>query len=131
VFFSLDLNLYMLNFNFSSNQNRKCQAVLAKLDAIEAEMKRIGFWSADPPDLQAQIQSGELRSYLDAPSFELWLQCVFPPNARAAAQANELPNESQVGLMAMRQYDYHDHIPEAQPLLRQLQEFDRMIVASL
>jgi uncharacterized protein YqcC (DUF446 family) len=117
----------MLNFNFSRKQNQRCQAVLAKLDAIEAEMKRISFWSADPPDLQAQIQSGELRSYLDAPSFELWLQCVFIPNARAAAQANELPNESQVGLMAMRQYDYHDHIPEAQPLLHQLKEFDRII----
>ena len=62
----------------------KHQAGSDKLDAIEAEMKKIGYWSANPPDLQAEIKVGRLRSYLDALSFELWLQCVFLPNAREA-----------------------------------------------
>jgi uncharacterized protein YqcC (DUF446 family) len=41
-----------------------------KLDEIEAEMKKIGFWQENPPDLQAAFASGKMRSYLDAPSFD-------------------------------------------------------------
>ena len=64
-------------------------------------MKRIGYWHASPPDLKAMAVRGELRSYLDAPSFELWLQAVFLPNARHLAQTETLPSDSQVGLMAI------------------------------
>src|SRR5262245_62583605 len=106
------------------NSAHRSEAVLAKLDAIEAEMKRVGYWCESPPDLQAEIRAGRLRSFIDAPSFELWLQCVFIPNARAAAARNDLPNQSEVGVVAMRQYDYHSHIPEAQNLLKLLSEFD-------
>lgn len=102
-------------------------AVLQKLDQIEAEMRRIGYWQENPPDLRARYVSGELRSYLDAPSFELWLQTVFMPNARHAAQTNTLPKDSQVGLMALRQYDYHSSIPEAHGLMQLLNEFDNLI----
>nr|WP_261361997.1 hypothetical protein [Humisphaera borealis] len=38
-----------------------------------------------------------------------------------------MPIHSQVGLMAMRQYDYHSHVPEAQGLLKLLQDFDELI----
>ncbi len=76
---------------------------LQQLDLIEAEMRCIGYWSDNPPNLQAQIDAGELISFLDAPSFELWLQCVFLPNARSAANERRLPETSQVGRMAMRQ----------------------------
>lgn len=109
------------------NSDHRSKAVLAKLDAIEAEMKRVGYWSESPPDLQAEIRAGRLRSFIDAPSFELWLQCVFIPNARDAAASNDLPEQSDVGLMAMRQYDYHSHIPEAQNLLKLLSEFDGIV----
>jgi uncharacterized protein YqcC (DUF446 family) len=109
------------------NSAHRSEAVLAKLDAIEAEMKRIGYWSESPPDLQAEIRAGMLRSFIDAPSFELWLQCVFIPNARAVATRNDLPKESQVGVMAMRQYDYHSHIPAAQKLLELLSDFDAIV----
>lgn len=98
-----------------------------KLDQIEAEMKRIGFWSDDPPDLQGMLARGEMRSYLDAPSFELWLQTVFLPNARHAVQTDTLPSDSQVGLMALREYDMHSVIPEATELTRLLSEFDNLV----
>lgn len=106
----------------------KSIAAAAKLDAIEAEMKRIGYWSAEPPDLRAEVEAGRIRSFLDAPSFELWLQCLFLPNARQAVADDEFPSESQVGLMAMRQYDYHSHVPEARGLMRLLSEFDAIVV---
>ena len=94
--------------------------VNSKLDEIELEMKRIGYWAENPPQF-------EVESFLDAPSFELWLQCIFIPNARAAAAEDSYPAQSQVGLMAMRQYDYHSYVEEAQILLRLLQEFDTLI----
>jgi uncharacterized protein YqcC (DUF446 family) len=102
-------------------------AVAAKLDAIEAEMKRIGYWALDPPDLLAEVARGRIKSYLDAPSFELWLQCILLPRAREAIATGVFPAESQVGLMAFRQYDYHEHVPEAQPLLGLLNELDALI----
>jgi uncharacterized protein YqcC (DUF446 family) len=111
----------------TANSAHRSEAVLAKLDAIEAEMKRVGYWSESPPDLQAEMRAGRLRSFVDAPSFELWLQCVFIPNARAAAARNDLPEQSEVGVMAMRQYDYHSHIPQAQNLLRLLSELDAIV----
>jgi uncharacterized protein YqcC (DUF446 family) len=102
-------------------------ALSQKLDEIEAEMKRIGYWSESPPDLQAQADRGELRSYLDAPSFESWLQALFLPNARHSVETNTLPPDSQVGLMAMRQYDYHSVVAEAHGLMNLLYEFDDLV----
>jgi len=101
-------------------RKEKDKRVLAKLDEIESEMKRIHFWSSDPPKV-------EVSHYSEAPTFELWLQCVFLPKARAAAGKSEYPSKSQVGLMALREYNYHTHVEQAQTLLRLLNEFDRLI----
>jgi len=103
------------------------KSILQQLNAIESEMKRIGFWSSTPPDLQSQLQSGEIKSFLDAPPFELWLQCIFIPNARKATQNDTLPDQSQVSLMATRQYNYHSIAEKAQPLLTLLEDFDALI----
>lgn len=92
-----------------------------KLDEIEAEMKRIGYWS-DAPRV-----GGATSSFTEAPSFELWLQTVFLRNARDAVRARQLPADSQVGLMAIRQYDYHSQVPEAQRLTDLLSEFDALV----
>ena len=100
-----------------------------KLDEVEAEMKRIGYWQENPPDLRARYTSGELHSYLDAPSIELWLQVIFLPNAREAVRTDKLPKGSQVGTMALRQYDYHSSVPEAGDLVRLLNEFDDLVIA--
>ena len=90
-------------------------------------MKRIGYWSSNPPDLKDAIAHGELKGFQDAQSFELWLQCVFLPNARRTANKGKFPPQSEVGLMAIRQYDYHSCVDEAHPLMRLLQRFDEII----
>lgn len=108
-------------------RQQQLAAIGRTLDEVEAEMKRIGFWSADPPDLQAAVAQGRIRSFLDAPSFELWLQQIFLPNARKAVAEANLPAQSQVGVMAMRQYDYHSSVPEAQTLLELLSAFDELV----
>ncbi|WP_147171794.1 YqcC family protein [Pseudomonas sp. SJZ079] len=105
---------------FKKTRSEKSQRVTTKLDEVESEMKRIGFWSPSPPEFK-------VNNYLEAPSFELWLQCVFIPNARKAAKEESYPKDSQVGQMAMRQYDYHSVVEEAQALLQLLNEFDSII----
>jgi uncharacterized protein YqcC (DUF446 family) len=103
------------------------KALAEKLDQIEAQMRRIGYWADTPPNLLADYDNGTRRTYLDAPSFELWLQCVFLARAREALRTGALPPQSTVGSMAMRQYDYHSVVPEAQTLLQLLNEFDQLI----
>lgn len=92
--------------------------IAAKLDAIEAEMKAIGFWADDPP---------QSTGPLDGAGFEVWLQTVFLPNARDAVRTGSFPEKSQVGVLALRQYDYHSQVPKAFGLLRLLNEFDDLI----
>ncbi len=96
------------------------EKITSILDEIESELKLIGFWQTNPPEFK-------VANYLEAPSFELWLQSIFIPNARAATRNNKYPNNSQVGQMAFRQYDYHTHVKEAQKLIRLLNEFDNLI----
>ena len=100
--------------------SKKDKLVLSKLDEIETEMKRINFWSDNPP---AFI----VNNYLEAPTFELWLQCIFIPNAREATRKSKYPERSQVGLMAMKQYNYHTFVDKAQPVLGLLSQFDKII----
>jgi uncharacterized protein YqcC (DUF446 family) len=94
----------------------------AILDEIESEIKKIGFWNECPPRFDVQ-------NYTESPSFELWLQCIFLPNAREAAKNEIYPNSSQVGLMAMREYDYHSCVEKALNLVSLLHKFDNMVIS--
>ena len=86
-----------------ANSPRPCLApILAKLSDIEPEMRRIGYWLENPPDLRAAAERGEMRTYLDAPTFELWLQALFLANALDAVVDDALPEGSEVGVMAKR-----------------------------
>ena len=91
------------------------QRLLAKLDQVEAEMKAIGYWSA------AGLPEPEQKT------FEHWLQFKFLPEARRRIERHDLPEDSNVGVMAMRQYDYHSYVPEAQRLFLLLSEFDKLV----
>jgi len=96
--------------------------MLVQLDLVERELRCLGWWRDDtePPP---PADDGKMFAGL---SFPHWLQYKFLPHARSAARADELPTSSQVGLMAMRQYDYHSTVSEALPLVGLLNEFDRL-----
>ena len=103
-----------------------------KLDEIEAEMRKIGFWDEKLDVLEIRnraIEHAQMQgvSPVGSMNFELLLQAVFIPNAREAALNDSLPRVSEVGVMAMREYDYHSHVPEAERLLQLLAEFDGII----
>lgn len=95
------------------------------LDEIEAEMRRIGYWS-DSPALSAAIRDGHFKSVMDAPSIGLWLQGLFLPNARAAAREGSLPAYSQAGEIARRQYSCDVDMPGTHKLLDLIHEFDEL-----
>jgi uncharacterized protein YqcC (DUF446 family) len=94
-------------------------AIFAKLDEIEAEMKKIGFWSPD----SAEPENG---NYQGSP-LKLWLQFVFLPAAREATHKREWPDKSGVGLFALRTYDYFEKVEEALTLVSLLNDFDYLI----
>jgi uncharacterized protein YqcC (DUF446 family) len=98
-----------------------------QLNSIEKEMKRIGYWSNHRPSLGARIKAWLLRKPLEVATFELWLQWIFLPGARAAVRTNKMPPVSQVGVMAMRRYDHMACVPEAHRLLELLGEFDELV----
>jgi uncharacterized protein YqcC (DUF446 family) len=96
--------------------------VQKKIDAIEAEMKRIGYWQSEPLD---PGQYGFQRAFaMDTMTFSQWLQFIFIPRVKEiVAIAGEFPRRSMVGAQAVREFD---GAPEASDLVGLLSEFDAL-----
>ncbi len=107
--------------------DRLREQLAAKLSEIELEMRRIGYWDDAAPSHAEIGRQRAIRNYLDAPSFEWWLQRVFLPNATRALAEGHLPSSSEVGEIARRQYDCQSVVEEARGLMRLLCEFDSMV----
>lgn len=97
------------------------QAVLAKLAQIETEMQRIDLWQTDP--LLAEQYDFRVAFAGDTMSFPQWLQFIFIPNVKRAAEHGSFPSSSQVGVKAVREFDGMD---EASRLTELLSEFDAL-----
>ena len=100
-------------------ESPRTERMLGLLDAIEHELDRL---TATTPPLETPFREGI--------TFENWLRTTFLPNARNAVRTGQLPATSQVGLMAVRQYEHHSSIPEAADLARLLSEFDHAVRAA-
>jgi hypothetical protein len=77
-------------------------------------MQSIGQW-------RESTRGFRVKSFRDSPSFQLWLQCIFIPNARRAAITGLYPNNSQVAVLAVREFD---GCQSTDRLIRLLTEFD-------
>ena len=88
-------------------------------------MRRFGYWS-DSLDQASGACGTKFKSTLDAPSFQLWLQGLFLPSARATALEGKLPARSQAGEIVRRQYTSDLQSPEAQRLFELIREFDEL-----
>ncbi len=97
------------------------QAVLAKLAQIETEMRRIGLWQTDP--LLAEQYDFKAAFAGDTMSFLQWLQFIFIPSVKRAAENGRFPSSSQVGVKAVREFDRLD---KAARLIGLLSEFDAL-----
>jgi uncharacterized protein YqcC (DUF446 family) len=68
--------------------------IIAKLEQIEAEMKRIGLWQAEP--LEPEKYDFRSAFAMDRMAFSQWLQFVFLPRVQEAAVQERFPSESNV-----------------------------------
>jgi uncharacterized protein YqcC (DUF446 family) len=93
-----------------------------KIAAIETEMKRIGFWQAEP---LGPAQYNFQRAFaMDTMAFSQWLQFIFIPRVNEIiASEGQFPEQSMVGAQAVREFDSY---PEASDLIRLLSEFDAL-----
>jgi len=101
-------------------------AMLAQLDLVEGELRRLGWWREQP---EPPSKPDATKLYAGLP-FHHWLQYDFLPEARSRLCANNPPTNSAVGIMAMRQYDYHSIVEEALPLVRILRDLDDLVQES-
>ena len=83
--------------------------VRARLDAVIAAMKLGGAWDVARPDPEAFVDMGAFGTRTMA--FEQWLRWVFVPNVETCiAQDGPWPDESNVGVHAVRETDGNDDL---------------------
>jgi dTDP-4-dehydrorhamnose 3,5-epimerase len=97
------------------------QQVLLKLEQIEAEMRHIHLWQDNP--LEAEQYDFRAAFAGDTMSFPQWLQFIFIPNVKRAAESGKFPSSSQVSVRAVREFDGMD---EASKLIDLLSAFDAL-----
>jgi uncharacterized protein YqcC (DUF446 family) len=91
-----------------------------KMFEIEAEMKRIGYWSDEPPPEEAY--KFQQAFAMDAMAFSQWLQFILIPRVwTIIEQKGDFPSESMVGIQAVREFDGDSN---ASGLVTRLSEFD-------
>ncbi len=98
------------------------EEVAKKIQAIEEEMKRIGFYQTEP--LRDEQWNFKEAFAMDTMAYQQWLQFVFIPRVKEIIESNgEFPKTSMVGVQAMREFNGD---PSAGKLISMLGEFDRM-----
>jgi uncharacterized protein YqcC (DUF446 family) len=100
----------------------RAQDVARRLEAIEAEMQRIGRWQQEPLSLDQQHPMQAFGA--DVMAFHQWLPFVFAARVREAIATDALPANSSVSVKAVRGFDGDDG---AARLVTLLCEFDALI----
>ncbi len=101
------------------------QAVAAAIDAVEAEMKQVGVWEIEEPTPGALAAGGAFGT--KSMAFEQWLRWIFVPRVRQILDEHgPFPPKSQVSQQAYREWRMWSEVPEMDPLLERLREFDAL-----
>ena len=94
--------------------------VAYKISEIDAEMKRIGYWSDKP--LPEEAYEFQQAFAMDTLAFSQWLQFILVPRAwKIIEQKGDFPSESMVGSRAVREFDGDS---KASGFVTLLSEFD-------
>ena len=97
------------------------------LTQVEAELRRLGLWSALPPPAEAFRST--LPFCFDTLAFEQWLQWVFLPRFWVLLQqAGPLPESS--GIAPMAEVWFEDKAMDAENLIELLRAFDQALTAA-
>ena len=99
------------------------RALIAVVDGLEAELRRMQLWEHEPPS-ETQLASTQPFSY-DTLAFPQWLQWqLIPRMRRIFAGEGSLPTQS-----AIRPYaeDCVEHLDDPSTLLLLIERFDGLI----
>jgi uncharacterized protein YqcC (DUF446 family) len=100
-----------------TSTNRALAGELAA--AIEAEMRRLGWWRDLPPAKNVEGAFGR-----PAMTFDAWIETVLVPSLREVAAGRlDPPQSSHVAAAAVREFDGYD---EADALIELLSRVDRL-----
>jgi uncharacterized protein YqcC (DUF446 family) len=84
--------------------NPKRERLRGFADEIEAEMRRVGVWRADPPSEEEVLRGGAFG--MGTVAFDTWVQVVFVTRLRQVADGTfPIPANSNVGAQATREWD--------------------------
>ena len=94
-------------------------AFAAVADRIEAELRALGSWQADPLPQETIDDGGAFG--VNTMAYTQWLQFVLVPRLReVAAGSTAVPPGSQVGVHAVREFDGWHEAAELTSLLIEL-----------
>jgi uncharacterized protein YqcC (DUF446 family) len=98
-------------------------AVRAAIDAIEAELRRLGWWQETALTPEQMAFSSPFG--MDTMGFSQWLQFVLVPSVRARlAAGGPWPKSSGLAAHATREWDGAPM--DVDPLIARLSDLDRM-----
>ena len=95
--------------------------LLAQLEAIEIEMRRMGLWSLHPPS--ASALASQTPFACDAMPLEMWLQWIFLPRMRETVRQNIRP-PAACHIHAYAAHVFVPHGIKARPLVQAIRGFD-------
>jgi uncharacterized protein YqcC (DUF446 family) len=101
------------------------EIVAAKINEIEAEMRRMGMWQDQP--LTPEQLDFEKPFGMDKLALEQWLQFIFIARVREIIAAKgKFPSGSQVADQAFREWVMWGSRTDVEPLIQLLREFDAL-----
>jgi uncharacterized protein YqcC (DUF446 family) len=98
--------------------------VAGQLLQIEADLRRLGWWSQSSPG--ADALASQAPFCVDTLDFAEWLQWVFLPRMHLIIE-QDLPLPSTSGICEMAEVRFSDQLREVRQLLESLRAFDRLI----
>jgi uncharacterized protein YqcC (DUF446 family) len=104
-------------------------AVKAVIEAVEAEMRRIGVWDATQPADEQLAEAGAFGA--PTMSFTQWLRWVFVPRVHELLESGAaLPDHSAVATHATREWGFSPLPVDTAPLEDALRRFDDLFESS-
>jgi len=103
--------------------SRRERALIAVVDGLEAELRRMQLWEPEPPS--AQLLESTQPFCVDTLALSQWLQWLLIPRMRRIlAGDGELPTSSAIHPYAENCFE---HLDDPRVLLLLLQRFDGLI----
>jgi len=104
-------------------RNQRERALIAVVDGLEAELRRVGLWEPEPPS--EERLASEQPFCFDTLALSQWLQWLLIPRMRRIlAGEGTLPTKSAIRPLAE---DCFEHLDDPSALLTLIDRFDRLI----